>query len=117
MCLEDWSEEMLEAGDHKEIWFNKIRNKGLRVKLAIDDRGEVGGMIQYLPIDYSFAEGKNLYFINCIWVHKYKEGRGNFQKRGMGKMLLKAAENDAKAMGALGMVTWGISLPFWMKAS
>lgn len=22
MCLEDWSEEIKEAGDHKEVWFN-----------------------------------------------------------------------------------------------
>ena len=74
-------------------------------------------MIQYIPIEHSFAEGKDLYFINCIWVHGYKKGRGNFQKKGMGKALLQAAEADVEAKGAKGMVAWGISLPFWMKAS
>ena len=44
------------------------------MKLAVGDNGEVGGMIQYIPIEHSFAEGKNLYFINCIWVHGYKIG-------------------------------------------
>ena len=117
VCLEDWSEEMKEAGNHKEVWYNKMKDKGLRVKLALDDNESVGGMIQYVPIEYSFVEGKNLYFINCIWVHGHKQGRGNFQKRGMGKALLDAAENDVKAMGAKGMVAWGILLPFWMKAS
>ncbi len=117
VCLEDWSEEMKEAGGHKEVWYNKMKDKGLGVKLALDDNGKVGGMIQYTPIEHSFAEGKDLYFINCIWVHGYKKGRGNFQKKGMGKALLQAAEVDVKAKGAKGMVAWGISLPFWMKAS
>ncbi|MDZ7262336.1 MAG: GNAT family N-acetyltransferase [candidate division KSB1 bacterium] len=116
-CLEDWSDEVKEAGNHKEIWYNKMKDKGLEVKLAVDDNGEVGGMIQYLPIEHSFAEGKDLYFINCIWVHGHKQGRGNFQKKGLGKTLLQAAEADAKTKGAKGMAAWGIPLPFWMKAS
>lgn len=94
LCLEDWSEEMKEAGDHKEVWYNKMKDKGLGVKLALDDNGKVGGMIQYIPIENSLAEGKDLYFINCIWIHGYKKGRGNFQKKGMGKALLQAAEDD-----------------------
>ncbi|MBI4282932.1 MAG: GNAT family N-acetyltransferase [Chloroflexi bacterium] len=117
VCLEDWSEEIKEAGDHKEVWYHKIKDKGLRVKLALDDRGEVGGMIQYLPIEHSFAAGKDLYFINCIWVHGHKQGRGNFQKKGMGKALLQAAEDDVRAIRAKGIVAWGIPLPFWMRAS
>ncbi|MFC1957825.1 GNAT family N-acetyltransferase [Chloroflexota bacterium] len=117
VCLEDWSEEMKEAGDHKEAWYNKMKDKGLRVKLALDNNGEVGGMIQYVPIERSFAEGKDLYFINCIWVHGHKKGRGNFQKKGMGTALLQAAEDDARALGAKGITAWGIPLPFWMKAS
>jgi GNAT superfamily N-acetyltransferase len=117
VCLEDWSDEFKEAGDHKETWYNKMKDKGLRVKLALDDKKTVGGMIQYIPIDYSFAEGQDLYFINCIWVHGYKTGRGNFQKKGMGKALIQAAEKDAEALGAKGMAAWGIPLPFWMKAS
>ncbi len=117
VCLEDWSPVMKEAGEHKKAWYNKMKGKGLRVKLALDDNEQVGGMIQYVPIEQSFAEGKDLYFIKCIWVHGHKQGRGNFQKRGFGKALLQAAEDDAKAMGAKGMVAWGLMLPFWMKAS
>jgi len=117
VCLEDWSDEMKEAGNHKECWYNKIKDKGLRVKFAADDNGIIGGMIQYIPIEHSMAQGKNLYFINCIWVHAYKQGRGNFRKQGMGKALLKAAEEDAKALGAKGIAAWGLSIPVWMKAS
>ncbi len=117
MCLEDWSDEMKEAGNHKELWYTANKSKGLRVKLSEDDNGKTGGMIQYLPIEESAASGRDLYFVNCIWVHGYKQGRGNFQKTGMGKALLKAAEDDVKMLGAKGLVTWGVSLPFWMKAS
>ena len=117
VCLEDWSEEMLEAGSHKRCWYECAKNDGFRVKLALDDQGVVGGMIQYGPIESSFAEGEGLYFIYCVWVHGYKQGRGNFQKRGMGRALLQAAEEDARQLGADGMTAWGLSLPVWMKAS
>ena len=49
VCLEDWSEEIKEAGNHKEIWYNKMKDKGLIVKLALDDNEQVGGMIQCVP--------------------------------------------------------------------
>ena len=115
VCLEDWSDEMKEAGNHKELWYNEMKNKGLGVKLAFENE-EIVGMIQYIPIEYSFAEGQNLYLITCIWVHGYKEGIGNYQKRGIGKALLEAAENDVKSRSAKGMVAWGLLLPFWMRA-
>ena len=62
-------------------------------------------------------DGSGLYFIPCIWVHGHKQGRGNFQGRGMGSALLAAAEEDARALGAKGMAAWGLWLPFWMRAS
>ena len=117
VCLEDWSDEMKEAGEHKETWLRKMRDKGLRVKLALDDKGEVGGMIQYVPIEESFVDGQGLYFVLCVWVHGHKGGRGNFQKRGMGAALLEAAEADAKELGAKGMAAWGMALPVFMRAS
>jgi len=117
VCLEDWSDDMKESGNRKQLWYNRMKDRGLRVKLALDDQGVVGGMIQYVPIEYSVAEGKDLYFINCIWVHGYKQGRGDFRKKGMGKALLNAAEEDVKNMGMKGIVAWGLSIPVWMKAS
>ena len=116
-CLEDWSEEMKESGNHKEIWYSKMIENGIRVKLAVDENDVAVGMIQYIPIEHSFVEGEDLYFIFCIWVHGYKKGIGNFQKKGIGKDLLQAAEEDVREKGAKGIVAWGISFPFWMKAS
>jgi len=74
-------------------------------------------MIQYVPLEYSTAEGDNLYFINCIWVHGYEEGVGNFQKKGIGKRLIKAAEEDVRSKGAKGLIAWGLSIPVFMRAS
>jgi GNAT superfamily N-acetyltransferase len=116
-CLEDWSSEIREGGRHKERWYRRNRERGLRVKLALDDAGTVAGMIQYLPIERSDVRGRGLYFIYCVWVHGYPRGRGNFQKRGMGAALLEAAEADARALGATGMAAWGLALPFFMRAS
>jgi GNAT superfamily N-acetyltransferase len=117
LCLEDWSPQALEAGPRRARWIDRFQSRGLRAKLAVDDAGQVGGMIQYLPIEQSFADGAGLYFIPCIWVHGHKQGRGNFQKRGMGGALLEAAETDARERGAKGMAAWGLWLPLWMKAA
>jgi GNAT superfamily N-acetyltransferase len=117
VCLEDWSDEVHEAGDRRVRWVERFLARGLRAKLAVDERGVVGGMIQYLPIEQSFVNGSGLYFIPCIWVHGHGEGRGNFQGHGMGGALLDAAEADARTLGARGMAAWGLWLPFWMKAS
>ena len=68
-CLEDWSDDVREAGDRRARWVERSLAKGLRAKLAVDDRGAVGGMIQYLPIEQSTVQGTGLYFIPCIWVH------------------------------------------------
>jgi GNAT superfamily N-acetyltransferase len=116
VCLEDWSDEIREAGDHKACWYRKMVSKGLRVKLALADDGTPAGMIQYLPIEYSFAHGSGLGFVLCTWVHGYKQGPGNFQGQGMGSALLRAAEQDARTQGWHGLAAWGVPLPFWMRA-
>jgi GNAT superfamily N-acetyltransferase len=116
-CLEDWSDDIREAGDRRLLWVDRFRARGLRAKLAVDDHGTVGGMIQYLPIELSEVGGEGLYFIKCIWVHGHKQGRGDFRGRGMGSALIEAAEADARALGAKGMAAWGLWIPVWMKAS
>jgi GNAT superfamily N-acetyltransferase len=118
VCLEDWpGADIAEAGDHKARWHERMRGRGLRVKLALDAEGQVGGMIQVVPIEHAPAAGEGLEFILCIWVHGHPQGRGRFQGRGMGTALLEAAEADARARGVRGMAAWGLALPFWMRAS
>jgi GNAT superfamily N-acetyltransferase len=117
VCLEDWSDEMEEAGDHKARWYRTMRDRGMRVKLAIDGSDRPIGMIQYLPIELSMALGSDLSMILCVWVHGYKQGVGKQQGRGVGSALLAAAEQDARESGAKGMAAWGVALPFWMKSA
>lgn len=116
-CLEDWNPETAIAVPHRECWYRASLPLGLRVKLALDEAGEPGGMIQYLPIEHAPALGRGLYFIHCIWVHGHRQGRGDFRGHGMGTALLEAAEQDARSRGARGMAAWGLALPFWMRAS
>ena len=114
-CLRDWRGNP-EAGNHKERWYRKMIERGLRVKLAADDEGEVGGMIQYLPVEQSLAEGRDLYVIQCFWVHQEGD-RGDFHRQGMGAALLKAAEDEARALGAKGIAGWGMDYPYWLPVS
>lgn len=115
-CMEEWSDEMKDGVCRKECWYNGMQEKGLRVKLALNDAGVVAGMIHYAPIEYSWVEGEDLYFIFCIWVHGHKKGRGDLRKRGVGTALLQAAENDARSLHTKGLVAWGIRLPFFMRS-
>ncbi len=116
MCLEEWSDEMKESGTLKREWYDKKKNQGLRVKLARNEKGEAVGMIHYVPIENAPAIGKNLYYIYCVWVHGYRQGAGDQRKKGIGKSLLHAAEEDARALGADGIAAWGITLPFFMRS-
>lgn len=116
-CLEDWSAEMQEAGDHKARWYETMKDRGLRVKLALDGERRAVGMIQYLPIEQAIADGHDLDMVLCIWVHGYRQGVGNHQGHGIGTALLAAAEEDSKQRGAKGLAAWGVTGPFWMRAS
>jgi GNAT superfamily N-acetyltransferase len=115
-CLEDWSTEMDEAGDYKRRWMERKKSQGLRVKLARDESGRIVGMIHCVPSAHAPIEGEGLYYVYCVWVHGYKEGVGNQQKRGIGTALLEAAEKDCREAGAKGMAAWGIVLPFFMRS-
>jgi N-acetylglutamate synthase-like GNAT family acetyltransferase len=115
-CLEEWSDEIKEGVCRKECWHKTMQEKGLRVKLARNDAGIVAGMIHYAPIEHSWIEGEDLYFVFCIWVHGHKKGRGDLRKQGVGKALLSAAEEDVKRLQSNGLVVWGMLLPFFMRA-
>lgn len=116
-CLEEWSDEIKDGVCRKECWYNKMQENGLRVKLARNDAGMVAGMIQYAPIEHSWVEGSNLHFVYCIWVHGHKKGRGDLRKQGLGKALLRSAEEDVRNLQSDGLVVWGVLLPFFMRAA
>jgi hypothetical protein len=115
-CLEKYSEEAREGAELKQEWLQKMKGRGLRVKVAVDDHGTTGGMIHYGPIENVAVLGRDLYYVYCVWVHGHAQGPGNHQHRGMGQALLRAAEEDAKSLGAKGLVAWGLLVPVFMRA-
>jgi GNAT superfamily N-acetyltransferase len=118
-CLKDWelTPEAQTGRELKHAWYTRMRDKGFSVKLALDEEERAIGMIQYLPADYARVEADDLFFIQCIWVHGHAEGLGNVQGHGVGSALLQAAEDDARAQGAKGMIAWGLIYPHWMPAA
>ena len=118
VCLEDWSSEMDEAGDLKARWYEKARDRGLRVKLALDDEDRPLGMVQYVPIELSPAQGEDLYHDPVhLGARPRARGRRCAGSGGSAPRSLAAAEEDARGFGAKGMAAWGLRLPVWMKAS
>ena len=118
LCLEDWSPEIREAGGHKRAWYERMKGRGLRVKLALDDAGTIGGMIQYLPIELSFVEGRDLYFVNCIWVHGHKAGPRRFPREGHGQEpSSKPRKTTPGPRGGRDRRLGRWSSPFFMRAS
>ena len=61
VCLEDWSDEIKEAGSLKREWYERMKDQGLRVKLARNDEGVIGGMIQYMPAETSWIDGNDIH--------------------------------------------------------
>lgn len=117
-CLEPWSAEAREGRDRRAAWYERVRDQGLIVKLAIDDDGAAAGMIQAVPAAAGLITGEGVYQVLCIWVHGYKrKGVGDRQGKGLGQALLTALEAEIRGRGGRGVAAWGISGPFWMRAA
>jgi len=115
-CLSDGTSEFLIGACRKREWFKHASERGLRVKLALNDDRKPVGMVQYGPGNLMFEDDHGLSFIHCIWV--LRDGKvENHQKKGIGKGLLAAVEEDVRHRGSKGLVAWGVSLPFFMRAS
>lgn len=91
--------------------------RGLVVKVALDHDGAPAGMIQALPIEQTFVDGRDLLMVLCIWVHGRTEGVGNRQHSGLGSALLRALEAESQRSDRYrGLAAWGLAVPMWMRA-
>ncbi len=98
-CLEEWSNEIREAGDHKECWYAKMKDKGLRVKIAENEKGEACGMIQYLPVEISSVEGHDLVFCFVHMGAWSSQGDRQFSEKRTWKILIAGRRSGCAATG------------------
>lgn len=102
-CLKTWREGI---NPKKKDWLEKMGDK-LKVFLAKNEKAEVVGMIQVIPIEYSNCHGKNMAFIQCLLVNFYDQGVGNQHGKGYGKELLDTAISYARSIEVDGIAAWG----------
>jgi len=112
-CLHDEETDNPQVSGLRRDWYAKTKPEGLRAKVLIDDNGDIVGLCQYLPIEHSPFEGKDLLAILCIWVHGYEHLVGNQQGKGYGRLFLEHIEEDASKSGKKGIVVWGKDFPYW----
>jgi L-amino acid N-acyltransferase YncA len=84
----------------KAEWFKSSLNKGLRMKIALDNKGRQIAFVEYLPSELAWRPVKadNYLFIHCITVYS-KDSR----EKGLGSKLLQMVEEEAVAQGKSGI--------------
>lgn len=89
---------------HKKVdWLKKQFENGLKIKLLyIESEKRPVGFIEYVPGEYCWrsVNAKGYMFIHCLWTNGKK-----YQHQGLGSLLIKEAEKDAKDMLGVAAVT------------
>jgi len=89
-------------------WLRSMEKRGLRVKVALLD-GIHAGFLYIMPIEINpwNIQGKDLMVFPCL------VSQSKFSKKGIGKKLIKAAEEEAQNQHRNGIVTIGYFWDFW----
>jgi hypothetical protein len=89
---------------HKKIeWLNGQFEHGLKIKLLyLKGEKRPTGFIEYVPGEYCWrsVDAKGYMFIHCIWTNGKK-----YQHQGLGSLLIKEVEKDAKNTRGVAVVT------------
>ena len=90
------------------FWLRNMEKYGLRVKVALLD-GNHAGFLYIIPIEINpwNIQGKDLMVFPCL------VSQSKFSKKGIGKKLIEAAEQEAKSQGYKGIATSGYFWDFW----
>jgi GNAT superfamily N-acetyltransferase len=92
-----------EYYNRKVEWFIEQYAKGLRIIiLYIEGEKRSVGFIEYVPGEYCWraVDAKNYMFIHCLWIYGKK-----YQHQGLGSLLIREAEKEAKDMNGVAVVT------------
>ncbi len=94
----DESEEIDVCSEIRNEWFEKMFDRGLRIKVALLE-GERVGFVYMLPIEISpwGPLGEDLMFIPCLV--------SDVEGKGVGKALIDSAEEVAKEQDKKGILT------------
>ncbi len=101
----------------RKAWRAAFEPRGHRAKVLKDDAGVVVGLTNYIPVEHSPYEGRNLMAILCMWIHGYDHLVGNQQSKGYGRFMLSEIEADARASGCDGLVVWAKDYDAWNPVS
>jgi GNAT superfamily N-acetyltransferase len=84
----------------KVEWFKSKINKGLRIKIALDESGHQVGFIEYLPAELAWRpiKARHYFFIQCIALF-VKEAKD----KGIGSYLMEQCVVDARANNQSGV--------------
>jgi GNAT superfamily N-acetyltransferase/thiol-disulfide isomerase/thioredoxin len=94
--VDDLNEEIVYAAPIREKWIKDTIAKGLKIKVAVD-KGEPVGFAHCLPIELGSwgMSGSDLMTIPCLAV-QYRRIYNREKGSGIGRALMKAAEEEAK---------------------
>jgi predicted N-acetyltransferase YhbS len=94
--IDDLNKEMNYAASIREKWIRETMEKGLKIKVAIDE-GEPVGFVHCLPIELGSwgMSGRDLMTIPCLAV-QYRRIYNRERGSGIGRALMKAVEEEAK---------------------
>ncbi|MFX0003600.1 MAG: GNAT family N-acetyltransferase [Candidatus Hodarchaeota archaeon] len=89
-------------------WLRSMEKYGLKVKVALLDCIHAG-FLYLMPIEINpwSIEGRDLMVFPCL------VSRSKFARKGVGKKLIKAAEEETKAQNRRGIATVGYFWDFW----
>lgn len=96
------SKDIKSAGfKAKQAWLEKRHKEGLRIKFIKDRTGKPLAFIEYTPAEYAWrpVDAEGYMFVHCMFVYR-KDDR----ERGLGSMLLKTCEDDARQNGMKGLI-------------
>ena len=105
---ENESDEKDACGWRRTAWLRVMYPEGARVKVAFLD-GERIGFLYVMPIEIApwGPLGKDLMVVPCLLVKKEAE------REGVGRALLKAAEEEARQQGKKGVASIGYFSDLW----
>jgi len=87
----------------KVEWYKDQFELGLKIKLLyLQDIKKPVGFIEYIPGEYCWrsVSAKDYMFIHCLWINGKK-----YQHHGLGQIMLKEAELDARNMNGVAAIT------------